>query len=131
MNRLFVLLFMVLSVSLFNTSCKDDDDDAKPVDQLIGSWLEVSFVSSGCTDPADNETSTCTTCETLVATSSTLTFESEPPYPYTADGNTLSVTVGSKIYTVVFAVTGDTLVVTIQDSADDGNCKKVTTYKRK
>lgn len=130
MKNLFVFFLLASAISSLVISCKDDDE-SKPVDQLVGSWLEVSFVSSGCTDPDDNESSTCTKCETLVATSSTLTFEGEPPYPYTADGNTLSVTVGTQIYKVVFAVNGDEMVLTIQDSPADGNCKNVTTYKRK
>lgn len=130
MKKLFVFLLLLSSVSLLNTSCRKDDE-AKPADKLVGTWLEVSYVSSGCTDPNDNESGNCTNCETLVATATTLTFEGEPPYSYTADGNTLSVTVGTQVYKVTIEVTDDTLVFTIQDSVSDGNCKSVTTYKRK
>lgn len=121
---------MLLTSVLLTQSCKDDDD-ANPADQLIGTWVEFSYVSSGCSDPSDNESGNCTKCETLVATSTTLTFEGEPAYPYTVDGNTLSVTVGPQIYKVQFAVNGNELVLTIQDSDADGGCKSVTTYKRK
>jgi hypothetical protein len=129
MKNLITLFLVVSVVSLCTISCKDDDD-AKPADLLVGTWLEVSFAATGCTDPDDNETNTCTACETLVATATTLKFGTEPPYPYTADGNTLSVTVGAQVFKVTIEVSAETLILTIQDSAADGNCKNVSNYKR-
>lgn len=126
---LFLTAFLIVILSL--EGCKKDDPAPTPAEQLVGSWKEVNRVSTGCTDPADNGTETCTTsCETMVASSTTLTFTGEPPYPYTADGNTLTVTVGTKVFIVTIAISGTTLTFTIQDSAADGNCKSVATYNK-
>ncbi len=124
---LSALLLMILSFD----GCKKDDPEPTPAEQLVGSWKEVNYVRSGCTDAGDNETNACTTsCETIIASATTLTFPGEPPYSYTADGNTLSVTVGTKVVAVTIEITGTTLTTTIQDSPADGNCKSVTTYSR-
>lgn len=125
------LIILIASLVFLFEGCKKDDDPS-PAEQLVGSWKEVSYVSTGCTDPSDNESGTCTTkCETLVATSSTLTFGSDPALSYTASGNTLTVTIpGQQSVTVVFAITGSTLTFAIQDSPADGGCKSVSTYSK-
>jgi hypothetical protein len=129
-KRIYVITLITSLVFLFE-GCKKDDPAPTPAEQLVGSWKEVNRVSTGCTDPADNRTETCTTgCENMVASSTTLTFTGEPPYPYTADGNTLTVTVGTQVFKVTILITGTTLTFTIQDSAADGNCKSVTTYSK-
>lgn len=124
----YLITLIVCLVFLFE-GCKKDDDPT-PAEQLVGSWKEVSYVASGCTDPNDNESSTCTKCNTMVATSSTLTFTGEPPYPYTANGNTLTITVGNQTFTATIVISGSTLTFTIQNSAADGGCKTVTTFNK-
>lgn len=125
------LLTLIASLVFLFEGCKKDDEPT-PAEQLVGSWKEVSFVSSGCTNPADNESSTCTTtCETFVATATTLKFGSDTPLSYTSNGNTLTVTIpGQPSVTAVFSITGSTLTLTIQDSAADGGCKSVSTYSK-
>lgn len=129
-KRILIMMFIAIMV-LLAEGCKKDDPAPTPAEMMVGSWKEVSYVRSGCTDAADNESSTCTaSCETLVVSATTLTFGTEPPYPYTADGSALSVTVSGTIYIVTIAVTATTLTTTIQDSPADGNCKKVTNYTK-
>lgn len=123
------LMLLVMSVLISLDGCKKDDDPS-PAEQLVGSWKEVSYVSTGCTDPNDNESSNCTKCDTMVATSTTLTFPGEPPYPYTANGNTLTITVGAQTYIATIVISGSTLTFTIQDSTADGGCKSVTTFNK-
>jgi hypothetical protein len=124
------LIILIASLVFLFEGCKKDDDPT-PAEQLVGSWKEVSFASTGCTDPNENESETCTTnCETLVASGSTLTFPGEPPYAYTANGNTLTVTAGGQTFTATIAISGSTLTFTIQDSPADGGCKNVITYSK-
>lgn len=129
--RTIFLLTLIASFIFQFEGCKKDDDPT-PAEQLVGSWKEVSYVSTGCTDPNDNESNTCTTnCETLVVTATTLKIGSDPALSYTASGNTLTVTIpGQQTTTVAFAISGSTLTVTIQDSPADGGCKSVSTYTR-
>ena len=123
------LMMAIVAMIFFVEGCKKDDDPT-PAEQLVGSWKEVSFVATGCTDSNDNESSNCTKCDTMVATSTTLTFPGEPPYPYTANGNTLTVTVGTQTFTATIAITGTTLTLTIQNTPADGGCKTVTTFNK-
>jgi hypothetical protein len=124
------LIILTASLVFLFEGCKKDDPAPTPAEQLVGSWKEVSYVSTGCLDPADNESSNCTICETMVATASTLTFPGEPPYPYTATENILTITVGGQTYTATIAISGSTLTFTLQNSPADGGCKSVTTFTK-
>ncbi len=132
MKNYIKLLVVVFALPLAFTSCKDDENAGS---SLIGTWEEVSFVSSGCVDPADNETFSCTSsCERIVVTENTVKFDNDPVISYSINGNqiTLTETSGSIsiTITVMYEVNGNTLIITQQDSASDGGCKNVSTYQR-
>jgi YD repeat-containing protein len=131
------LMTLISSLIFLLEGCKKDEP--APVTQaslLVGSWKEVSYVATGCTDPKSNESSTCTTsCETLVITATTFKIVkadgSSQTFNYTAKDNTITVTLtGGQITTATFAITGSTLAITNQDSLADGNCKSVSTYSK-
>lgn len=131
-NYVKVLLF-IFALPILVSSCKDDDES--PGAALIGTWEEKSFVSSGCIDPNDNESSTCTaSCEQIVVTENTVKIGSDPAIPYTIKGNQLSISESAGgvtiTITVTFEVSGNTLIITQQDEASDGGCKNVSTYTR-
>ena len=110
-NIRILAMMAIAAMIIFVEGCKKDDPTPTQAQLLIGSWKEVSFVSSGCTDAADNGSSTCTTqCETLVVSNTTLTIGTES-WPYTVVGNTLTFTVGGQKVIVTIAVTKTTLVV--------------------
>lgn len=132
MKNYIKILGLIFLIPLAFSSCKDDESKGA---SLVGTWEEVSFVSSGCVDPADNESSTCTSsCERIVVTANTITIGTEPAINYTVSGNqiTLSQTFGSATitFTVTFVVTETSLTITQQDDASDGGCKNVSVYKR-
>lgn len=125
------LLIVIIPVSFF--SCKDDDENLGAA--LIGTWEEKSFVSSGCIDPDENETFTCTSsCERIVVTNNTIKIDNDPAIPYTINGNKLTITESSGgitiSITVTFEISGNTLTITQQDDASDGGCKNVSVYTR-
>ncbi len=127
MRKLFVLLLAMPCIILLLISCKDDDD-VNPADLLVGSWQFVSYVSSECVDPDDNESETCTTgCEITVFTKDMVTFEGEPSEPYSIDGNKITFGAGSGADTFEFTVTESTLTVF---DIEPGDCKEVTTLKK-
>lgn len=132
MKNFIKILGLIFIIPLVFSSCKDDENKGA---SLVGTWEEVSFVSSGCVDPDDNESSTCTVdCERIVVTANTITIDTEPAINYTVNGNqiTLSQTFGSATitFTVTFVVTETSLTITQQDDASDGGCKNVSVYKR-
>lgn len=122
------IIFLMTLVVLAFEGCKKDDPS--PNATLVNSWKEVSFVASGCTDPTENESTTCTTsCETLVISATTFSFDGNS-FPYTVSGNTMSIEFMGTIYKVSFVISGTSLTITSQDSLADGNCKNVSTYKK-
>lgn len=132
MKNFIKILGLIFIIPLVFSSCKDDENKGA---SLVGTWEEVSFVSSGCVDPDDNESFTCTSsCERIVVTTNTITIGTEPAINYTVNGNqiTLSQTFGSATitFTVTFVVTETSLTITQQDDASDGGCKNVSVYKR-
>lgn len=132
MRNYIKIIGLILVIPLAFSSCKDDENEGA---SLVGTWDEVSFVSSGCTDSADNENFTCTSsCERIVVTESTVKFGSDPALSYTINGNQIMLTQsGSGItitITVTFVVTETTLTITQQDDVSDGGCKNVSTYTR-
>ncbi|MBL7873599.1 MAG: lipocalin family protein [Cyclobacteriaceae bacterium] len=125
------LIAVMFSIILIIDGCKQDDPS--PSEQLIGSWKYVSTVSSGCTDPTDNGTHTCSIdCTVLEFTSTTvkITDSSSITYTYTISGSTLKVTVQGQIETYTLSISGKTLTLTEQATMDDGNCKDVSTYTK-
>ncbi|GAB1444665.1 hypothetical protein MASR2M41_02840 [Flammeovirgaceae bacterium] len=128
MKKLLTIFLLLFTVSLFTTSCKDDDDSSNPADLIVGSWQFVSSVATECTDPADNESDICTTnCEITIFTKDTVTFEGEPAEPYSIDGNKITFGTGSGADTYELSITGSTLTVT---EKEPGDCKRVTTLKK-
>ncbi len=133
MKNFIKTLLFVFIIPVFIFSCKDDDET--PGAALIGTWEEVSFTSSGCVDPDDNESYTCTSsCERIVVTENTVKVDSDPAIPYTVNGNQLTLTQSSGgitiSFTVTFEISGNTLTITQQDDAADGGCKNVSVYTR-
>jgi len=127
--KTYRFFFLMMLMTLVFEGCKKDDDPS-PNASLVNSWKEVSYVVSGCTDPTENESTTCTTgCETLVISATTISFYGIS-LPYTVSGNTISIDFLGDIETVTYVITGTTLVITSQDSQADGNCKYVSTYKK-
>lgn len=129
---LVTVLLISLAFPLVFSSCKDDESKGA---SLVGTWEETSYVSSGCVDPTDNESFTCTSaCERIVVTENTLTIGTDPAISYTVNGNQITLTqkFGSATVTfsVTFTVTETTLTITQQDEAADGGCKNVSVYKR-
>jgi hypothetical protein len=119
------ILLMALMILAFE-GCKKDDP--APALALVGSWKQVSMVSTGCTDPDENGTYNCTTpdCEILLFTATTLSVDGDVPANYTVSGNTLTVD-GEAL---TFAISGTTLTVTFQDDLANGGCHLVITYKK-
>lgn len=133
MKNYIKVMFIAFAIPLAISSCKDDDEN--PGAALIGTWEEKSYVSSGCVDPDDNESSTCTSsCERIVVTENTITIGSFPAVSYTVSGNQLTISQSSGgttiSTTVTFVVSGTTLTITQQDDASDGGCKNVSTYSK-
>jgi len=132
MKTYLKLLGVILIIPIVFSSCEDDDDTGA---SIVGTWEEVSFVASGCIDPTDNETFTCTSsCERIVVTNNTVTIGTNPALNYTVSGNQLSIVQsgGGVTITIVvtFEVTETSLTITQQDEAVDGGCKNVSVYKR-
>ena len=85
-------IFLIVITILVFEACNEDDPAPDQSAELIGSWENVSFVATGCADPADNYNETCTSdCEILVITATTLTFDGEGPYSYTTNGNSMTI----------------------------------------
>ncbi|MCB0492315.1 MAG: hypothetical protein KDC93_07855 [Cyclobacteriaceae bacterium] len=131
-NYTKVLLFAFI-IPMAISSCKDDDET--PGAALVGTWEEKSYTSSGCVDPDDNDSFTCTSsCERIVVTENTIKIDTDPAIPYTINGNQLTITQSSGSisvsFTVTFEVSGNTLTITQQDDAADGGCKNVSVYTR-
>ncbi|MFZ1809360.1 MAG: hypothetical protein WAU36_19155 [Cyclobacteriaceae bacterium] len=128
MKKSLVFLMLISSVSMFTTSCKDDDEGSNPADLIIGSWQFVSYVSTECSDPDDNESETCSSdCEITIFTKDTVSFGGDTPEAYSTDGNKITFGTGSGADTYEFSVTESTLTVINKEA---GDCKEVTTLKR-
>ncbi|MFZ1808914.1 MAG: hypothetical protein WAU36_16910 [Cyclobacteriaceae bacterium] len=133
MKNYVKLLLLVFAIPMVISSCKDDDESPGAV--LIGTWEEVSYATSGCTDSDDNDSFTCSSsCERVVITENTITFEGDPAEPYTVTGSTISftTTIGSTTITetVNYAISGTTLTITFKDDASDGGCLNTLTYRK-
>lgn len=133
MKNYVKLLLLVFTIPMVISSCKDDDEAPGAV--LIGTWEEVSYATSGCIDSDDNDSSTCSSsCERVVITENTITFEGDTAEPYTATESTISftTTIGSTTITetVNYAVSGTTLTITFKDDASDGGCLNTLTYRK-
>lgn len=141
MNKLVMYCLsatLMLSMAIF-TGCGDDDDDdgptALPLEGTL--WTETKYVSTGCTDAADNEnsTSTCTStdCYTLVLSGGTMTFydledgsSSTSTAAYTISGNQLTVTSTDFSLVATFSISGSTLTVSFTEPGD--TCNVTVTY---
>ncbi len=108
-------------------SCKKDDP-APP--SLEGTWTLTSEVYSGCDDPLDDDSVTCTSsCDVVVVSATSITSDGDTQ-SYTKTATTISVTDGGLTFTFSYTVSGTTLVITQEGSALTGGCKYVATYKR-
>lgn len=129
-TKLLAIITAVVTSLLLSTSCKDDDE--KPGSALIGTWEQVSVTFSQCLDSNDNGVITCTSCDRMVITENTVTFEGEPAEPYTATNSTISftTTLGATTVTetVNYVITGTTLTITFKDDASDGGCLNTITF---
>ncbi len=139
MKKVSKILSLVILVAALCSACSTD---STPVSQsqaqlLIGSWKEVSSVTTLCTDALQNKAlKTCdTSCETLVVTSSSVTIKNsgvaDEVFTYTLSGNVINTTPSSS-EALTFLIVGTTLTITgtRPNSGNDANCKKVTTYSK-
>jgi hypothetical protein len=119
-------IFLMALVILVFEGCKKDDPS--PAAPLLGSWKQVSLVSTGCTDPSENGTYNCSApdCETLLFTASTMSVDGGAPQTYVVSGNTLTVDGES----LTFTISGSTVTFTFQDTLVNGGCQLVITYKK-
>lgn len=118
------IFLMVLMILVFE-GCKKDDP--APANALVGTWKEVSMVTSNCTDPLDNDTYSCDTdCGILVFTATTVSADGDAPVGYTVSGSTLT----SDGDVLTFSISGTTLTFTYQEIPANGGCKLVMTYKK-
>ncbi len=107
------------------SACEKKDET--PANPLVGTWKFSSFTRSGCTDPNEDGTETCTLtldeCGYLVLTATT--YEYHPPVgtgsaesgTYTVSGSILTSTPtgGAADDPVMYAVSGSTLTLTGSD----------------
>lgn len=122
MKRLFAFLFLFSMASLLIISCKDDDEN--PANALIGTWKFVSYVASGCTNPDDNENSSCSTdCDTFIFTADKLTIKAsgdpDETLTYTIKGNEITITDSGIPLTLAFVVSGSTLTLSNSENGCD------------
>ena len=113
-------------------SCKKDDPAAS--NALIGNWKFVSAVKTGCTDPNNNYSETCTTnCGTLAITASGWTFtQTGSPTEsgtYTINGNQVTLTKpGGSTDDYTYAIVGSSLTFT--NTSGGTGCVEVTTFSK-
>lgn len=113
MKQSISLSLVGIACLLMVVACDKKDDPSNP---LIGTWKFASQVRSGCTDPLDNGSETCTLtldeCGYLVLTATTYTY-----YPPTGTGSSESgtyVTSGSTLTsTPTGGVANDPLTYTV------------------
>lgn len=139
MKKLLLSLSAIALLTIFTTSCGDDDE--KPANPLIGTWALSKEVYSGCDDDADNSSvvSTCTESECI-----TLTFDASGnakttaksddvqfsiDSKYTTSGSNVTITTAGDPETAEFKVSGNTLTLTY--STDEDGCESVTTFTKK
>jgi len=131
----FKSLFCAIVITCFSLSCRKKSDPS-PANPLIGSWKEVSYVFSGCTDPADDLGLTnCTTdCETLIFTATTLKISqggsADETNNYSVNGNVLTVSPNVTGVSITFAVSGTTLTLTAKNTPAYGACTVVETLTK-
>jgi len=110
-------------------SCHNEDDD--PHMALIGTWEEMSLEITDCIEEKYNASRSCDrSCQMITITQNTVTFGDDPPTSYAVDGNTITIVRGGLTLHPKFEVSGNTLVITIQYSGEEGGCKSVYTYRK-
>lgn len=133
-------LFTLLFVSVFIFSCKKDD----PKDLILGEWKASKIVTSGCTDPTDNQNLTFTNgcyTETLLGIELclTLNFKNDGTYitttkstflgtpstetetgTYTIDGSNIKLCTGGSCDNASFTVSDKSLNIKGKDT--DSGC---------
>lgn len=138
MKNHFRYLSLLIVIAGIIVSCsKSEPAPVTSPSLLSGTWLEVSEVTTGCFDPTNNKPlANCTSCETVTVIGNQITIstpgKSDSTYPYTVDGNTLTLTNLSvnpnTTQTVIYAVTSTTLTITSTDATT--NCTRVTNYTK-
>ncbi len=138
--KTFNFLLAVFFVSVTIISCgKGDDNQGNPATSpLYGSWTINTLNVSGCADPLANHSTNCAaggalcsgaivefTRTTMTSTGVTGTNSSA----YTISGNTFNYPSDGGVPTS-FAIAGNTLTLSQQQSASNGGCLIVSTYTR-
>lgn len=128
--------FLVIGILMM--ACSKSSDVA-PTPSLVGSWNVTSINKSGCIDPIENGTENLTAPYLKYTfTTTTMTVEIPPvggitipplTVPITVSGNVITAAGGSGTTggTITFSVSGTTLTLTSQDTADDGGCRTTQT----
>lgn len=131
-------LFLGICILLFLGCSKDDEDFLTP---LVGSWETYSIVSSGCNDPDENGTFTCSggPCIAVTINSNStyiLQFNLDNP-PFTETGTvtvtastiTLCETGATDCSAESYTLSGDTFVISFTDD-DSPGCTFSATFTR-
>lgn len=88
------LLLLSILACLFFVNCSEDDSDDF-LSPLVGTWETTSLTSSGCNDPQENGTLTCTGApcfELTINSNGTYSFQDNTEDPVTTETGTIEVT---------------------------------------
>ncbi len=96
---------------------------------MVGSWNLVSVVYSGCYYSEANGSTTCSSNCLHVFTSATITNASSS-INYKLSGDKITINSFGGIRQGTYTISGNTLVITFQDSVVDGGCKEVVTFTK-
>ena len=120
-------LFLGLFIILFFGCSNDEEDFLTP---LVGTWETSEISTSGCTDPNDNETLTCTGLPCMVVSinsNGTYTFQNN--LEQTSEAGTVTVTASTinlcetgatDCEAETYSLSGDKLTITFTEDDSPG-----------
>jgi hypothetical protein len=138
MKRSFIYALTAIVLVAMVISCSKDDPAAAP--SVVGTWKFATYLASGCTEPLDNETGSCSgtliECGALVITATTydntpgtLSGGSAESGTFVISGASATVTpTGGSATVYNFTVTATTLTLSRVD--DSSGCTETSTFTR-
>ena len=132
-------LTLGLCLILFIGCNKDEENFLTP---LVGTWQTFVITSTGCTDPADNGTLTCTGApcfEVSINSNGTYILQDNTDLPAYTETGTVTVTASSitlcetgatDCSPETYTLSGDTLVIIFTDD-DSPGCTFTATFSKK
>lgn len=126
-SKLILLPIVLISFVLVNCSKSSD-----PAPSIVGTWLQTSMSTSGCTNTSLNiaEMPCTPACSTLVFTSTQFTNSlagNNSSGTYTLSGNTI---VFSNGLPTTYTITATTLTLVTDISSISAGCKRTEKYTR-